>query len=276
MAYEQSAYTRTMPNQSGFVAPTSGRSGYNRTNNKKKNTFQIPAGMFGRRGSGVEHGEQEWKDQIDLDKMVWKRSTPDVIGVGGGVRWDRDKNMMTSYLSDDNQAIYDDMFRRQGVFGGQVDELAGGGWRDARDELYQDTLRSFEFEDAKAESARLERQQNQNTGDYANKIENLVAAQATGQRNLGAYNNSFLLSQGLIDSNLSRQQGDINMMSNLGSIPNALINQPVPQPLANMENVSNSITNVANLRAARDQMKSASKGNFWNSLLSGGSSLFSV
>jgi hypothetical protein len=42
-----------------------------------------------------------------------------------------------------------------------------------------------------------------------------------------------------------------------------------------MENVSDSITNVANLRAARDQMESASKGNFWDSLLSGSSSLFS-
>lgn len=247
------------------------------TNNyvAKNNTMEIPFGMFNRQGSGVEHGEWNWKEQQELDKMVWERSTPDITGVGGQVRWDRDKNMMTSTLSPEMRTIYDDMLRRQGVFGGQVDELAGGGWRDARDELYQDSLRSFEFEDAKAEAARLERQQNQNTGDYANKIENLVAAEGIGQRNLGAYNNAFALSQGLIDSNLARQRGDIGTMVGLGDVANSMMNQPVPQPLANMENVSDSITNVANLRAARDQMESASKGNFWDSLLSGSSSLFS-
>ena len=275
MAYEQSAYTRTMPNQPGFVAPTSGRIGYNRTNNKKTSGFQIPSGMFNRRGGGAKYAEEDWLRQQKLDKKIWERSTPDITGAGGQVRWDREKNMMTSTLSPENQAIYDDMIRRQSVFGGQVDDLAGGGWRDARDELYQDTLRSFEFEDAQAEAERLERQQNQNTGDYANKIENLVAAQATGQRNLGAYNNAFLLSQGLIDSNLSRQRGDIGTMADLGNIANAMMTQPTPNTTGNMAGESLASTRWADNLAMENIKATKAKNNFWNSLLSGSSSIFS-
>lgn len=275
MAYEQSAYTRTMPNQSGFVAPTSGQSGYNRTNNKKKGGFQIPFGMFNKRGGGATYAEEDYLRQIDLDKKIWERSTPDITGVGGQVRWDRDKNMMTSTLSPEMQTIYDDMLRRQGVFGGQVDELAGGGWRDARDELYQDSLRSFEFEDAQSEARRLERQQNQGAGDYASKIENLDAAQALGQRNLGAYNNAFALSQGLIDSNLNRQRGDIGTMAGLGDVANSMMTQPTPNTTGNMERESLASTRWADNLAMENIKATKAKNNFWNSLVSGSSSIFS-
>ena len=39
--------------------------------------------------------------------------------------------MVTSSLSPENQAIYDAMIKRQGVFGEEADALAGGGWQDA-------------------------------------------------------------------------------------------------------------------------------------------------
>ena len=76
--------------------------------------FSIPLGGWGGGGQRGSHfAELDFEYQKELDKLVWERSTPDVTGVGGQVRWDRDKNMVTSTLSEENQAIYDAMYERQ-------------------------------------------------------------------------------------------------------------------------------------------------------------------
>ena len=94
--------------------------------------FKIPLGGFGGRGAGARFAEEDLKRQLEYDKAIWERSTPNVQGVGGSVTWDRENNTVSSALNEQNQKIYDDMLRRQGMFGGQVDFLASGGWEDAQ------------------------------------------------------------------------------------------------------------------------------------------------
>ena len=94
--------------------------------------FKIPLGGFGGRGAGARFAEEDLKRQLEYDKAIWERSTPNVQGVGGSVTWDRENNTVSSALNEQNQKIYDDMLRRQGMFGGQVDFLASGAWADAQ------------------------------------------------------------------------------------------------------------------------------------------------
>jgi len=106
-------------------------------NKGQTQTFRFPLGGFG--GGGGQRGSHfaglDFEYQKELDKLVWERSTPDVTGVGGQVRWDRDKNMVTSTLSPENQAIYDAMFERQKRWGADVDAYSGD-WRDIQQERF--------------------------------------------------------------------------------------------------------------------------------------------
>jgi hypothetical protein len=283
MAVSKQDYERQMAKRYASTRTGTGTQdyGYTGTGNQSRGNRSTQQGGFdlggllgmlgGRGGGGSRYAEEDYRRQQELDKKIWERSTPDITGVGGQVRWDRDKNMMTSTLSPEMQTIYDDMLRRQSVFGGQVDDLAGGGWRDARDELYQDSLRSFEMEDSRAEARRLERQQNQGMGDFAVNTENFGAGQILNQRNLGAYNNAFAQSQALIDSNLARQQGDIGMMTGLGGIANSMMTQPTPNTTGNMAMESEASTAWSDLQAFEARKNSKKKSDFWKSI---GSSIF--
>ena len=142
MAYEQSAYKRTMPKEKGFVPTRWAKGGImnsplNTGGKTKTQTLRFPLGGWGGRGGqrGSHFAEQDFEYQKELDRLVWERSTPDVTGVGGTVRWDRDKNMVTSALSPENQAIYDSMYERQKRFGAEVDAYSGD-WRDIQQERF--------------------------------------------------------------------------------------------------------------------------------------------
>ena len=52
--------------------------------------FSLPLGGGGGGRRGSYFAEQDFEYQKELDRVVWERSTPDVTGVGGSVRWDRD------------------------------------------------------------------------------------------------------------------------------------------------------------------------------------------
>ena len=237
---------------------------------KKTGSFNFPLGGFGGRGAGgARFAEEDFERQKELDRLVWERSTPDVTGVGGTVRWDRDKNMVTSTLSPENQAIYNAMIERQKMFGGQVDALAGGGWQDAQQQRFDQKRALYAESDAQAQQQRLAREQATGASSTGRYMGAQTEQALLNQRNRELEEAAFNESQGLIDSSITRQFGDIGMMSDLGKIANSMIVTPTPDTQGNMANVSTASTNWADALAMDALKKQQGKSKFWNSILGG-------
>jgi hypothetical protein len=231
-------------------------------------TMQIPLGGFGG-ARGTSFAEQDFEYQKELDKMIWERSTPDVTGVGGTVRWDRDKNMITSALSPENQAIYDAMIERQKSFGGQADSLSGGGWQDAQQQIFDQQRGLYAEGDARTLDQLREREVAMGRGaeSTAGYWERRARQDAMNQRDLEIQNNAFAQSQQLIDSNLGRQYGAVGMMGGLGNIANSMKVMPQPNTTANMLGVSDASTAWRDLQALEAAKRSKGKSDAWGSIL---------
>jgi len=237
---------------------------------KKTGSFNFPLGGFGGRGAGgARFAEEDFERQKELDRLVWERSTPDVTGVGGTVRWDRDKNMVTSTLSPENQAIYNAMIERQKMFGGQVDALAGGGWQDAQQQRFDQKRALYAESDAQAQQQRLAREQAIGASSTGRYMGAQTEQALLNQRNRELEEAAFAESQGLIDSNIARQYGAVGMMSDLGSIANNMIKMPQPQPVANLSGMSNASTRWASNLAMEAAKRQQGKNKAWNSILGG-------
>jgi len=224
-------------------------------------------GLLGGRGGGAEFAEQDFERQKELDRLIWERSTPDVTGVGGTVSWDRDKNMVTSALSPENQAIYNAMIERQKMFGGQVDALAGGGWEDAQQKRFDQMRSMYGDSDALAEQQRLAREQATGASSTGRYWGARTEADIIDQRNRGLLNDAFLQSQALIDSGIDRQHGAVGMMGDLGTIANTMVKMPSPQPTANLSGMSTGSTRWADNLAMEAFKKKQGQSQFWNSVL---------
>ena len=258
-------YANTVIDSSGNRGYTARAGSYGRAN-KGIGGINFPSG--GRR-SYAGFSEDDLKRLLKYDKMVWERSTPDVTGVGGSVRWDRDKNMVTSTLSPENQAIYNAMIERQKMFGGQVDALAGGGWEDAQQKRFDQMRAMYGDSDALAEQQRLAREQATGASSTGRYWGARTDADIIDQRNKGLLNDAFLQSQALIDSNIARQYGAVGMMGDLGSIANSMVKMPSPQPLANLSGMSEGSTAWLDLQALEAAKKAKGRSDIWNSILGG-------
>lgn len=279
MAAYRNRYGTTLGGQQAYRAKKAGgysnvgggSSGYskNKTNNIDLSSL---AGLIGGRGGGARFAEEDLKRMLEYDKMIWERSTPNVDGVGATVTWDRDTNTVKSALTEENQAIYDDMVRRQGMFGNQVDFLAGGGWEDAQAKRFAQLQDLYKEQDQIAQDQLLERQIAMGRGAESTAGFNEQRAFDSGidQRELGLLNQSFLESQQLIDNNLNRQRGDLASMLNLGNYANSLIRMPTPDTQGNMNNVSKASTAYANQLAGVDAKRKEGMSDMWGSILGGG------
>lgn len=235
---------------------------------KKKGGFDLGGLMGGRRGY-AGFSEDDLKRQLEYDKAIWERSTPDVTGVGGQVRWDRDKNMVTASLSEENQAIYDAMIGRREMFGGQVDALAGGGWQDAQQQRFDQMRAMYKDSDAVQQQQRLARDQATGASSTGRYWGERAEGDVRDQRNLGLMNTAFLQSQALIDSGIEREKGAVGMMGDLGDRANKMIRMPTPDTQGNMKYVSEASTNWADALAMDALKKQQGKSKFWSSILSG-------
>jgi len=273
--YTPEAYGKAYANQQRIAYQgTKGRQNLGVSNQEYRKatgqggTMQIPLGGFGGRGGGgARFAEEDLKRQLEYDKAIWERSTPDVTGVGGQVRWDRDKNMLTTSLSPENQAIYDSMIGRQKMFAGNVNSLAGGGWQDAYQQQFDSMRNMYSASDAREEARRLERQNATGASSTGIFQEDANAAALKNQRNLELQNTAFLQSQQLIDSELAREYGAVGMMSNLGNIANNMAVMPTPNTAGNMANVSTASTRWADNLAMESAKRSKGKSDFWGSIL---------
>jgi hypothetical protein len=275
MAYEQSAYKRTMPKEKGFVPTRWAKGGIMNsplnTGGKKKTSggFPLPlGGLLGGRKDYAGFSEDDLKRQLEYDKAIWERSTPNIRGVGYTVNWDRDKNMVTAGLTEENQAIYDAMYERQKRFGEDVDAYSGD-WRDIQQQRFTDKLALYADEDAREAAIRKAAQYN--TGASTTSIFEDEARDAAlkNRRNMLLEEAAFNESQGLIDSSITRQSGDIGMMTDLASIANKGIVTPTPNTAGNMANVSTASTRWADALAMDALKKQQGKSKFWNSILGG-------
>lgn len=267
------ATTRTGNNSYGYTGQgRTSRAGINRLNANNLDLSGL-GGLFGGRGGGSGFAYDDLQRQLEYDKMVWERSTPNVDGVGGSVEWDRDTNTVKSTLSDENQAIYDDMVRRQSMFGDLANNLASGGWQDAQKQLFDQQRALYAEGDSIAQDQLLERELAMGRGAESTAGFNERRAMQSGidQRDMGLLNNAFVQSQGLIDSNLDRQRNDIATMMNLGNVANSMIAMPSPNTSGNIPNVSTASTRYADNLAMEAAKRKQGMSNMWNSILGGGS-----
>ena len=229
------------------------------------NGFQFPG--FGGGGNASGFARQDFEYQKELDKMIWERSTPDVTGVGGTVRWDREKNMLTTALSDENQSIYDAMFERQNKFRLEAEELGAGGV-DAMTKRRFDQKRALYAEsDALTEQRRKEQEQNTGASTTAKYYGQRAGEDAISQRNMQLEDSAFLEAQGLYTGAMDRQRQDISSMSDIGSIANNMKVMPQPNTTGNMLGVSNSSTAMYDLMAMENAKKKKGKSDAWGSIL---------
>ena len=226
--------------------------------------FQFPSGG-GRGGAGF--AEDDLLRQLEYDKAIWERSTPDVTGVGGQVRWDRDKNMVTSTLSPENKAIYDAMYERQNRFGAEADALGAGGWEAMQQRRFDQKRGLYAESDAITEQRRLEREQNTGASTTAKYWGSRAGQDAINMRNMQLEEKAFAESQGMFESAMGRQRSDISSMTNLGDIANSMVVTPQPNTVGNMQNVSKASTRWADSLAMENAKRAKGKSDFFGSLL---------
>ena len=234
---------------------------------RKGSGFQFP-GFGGGGGNSARFAEEDLARQLAYDKAVWERSTPNVSGVGGSVNWNRDTNTVESSLSDENQSIYDSMYKRQGMFGTMADDMASQGWRQMQQERFDQKRGLYAEGDALADQRRREQEQNTGASTTAKYYGSRAGQDAINQRDMQLEEQAFLESQGLLDSNLNRQSQAVGMMSDIGGIANNMIQYPSPNTDGNMQNVSLASTRWADNLAMENAKKAKGKSDFWGSLAS--------
>ena len=232
--------------------------------------FNLPMGGFGGGGrGGAAFAEEDLARQLEYDKAIWERSTPNVRGIGGSVNWNRDTNTVESTLSDQNQSIYDSAYKRQGMFGLEADALGAGGWREMQQERFDQKRGLYAESDALTEQRRREQEQNTGASTTAKYWGSRAGQDAINQRNMQLEEAAFNESQGLLDSSLNRQNNAVGMMSDLGSIANSMIVTPTPNTVGNMGNVSLASTRWADNLAVENAKRAKGKSDFFGSLISG-------
>ena len=235
---------------------------------KRGSGFQFPLGGFGGGGrGGAAFAEEDLARQLEYDKAVWERSTPNVSGVGGSVNWNRDTNTVESSLSDENQSIYDSMYKRQGMFGTMADDMASQGWRQMQQERFDQKRGLYAESDALTEARRREQEQNTGASTTAKYYGQRAGEDAISQRNMQLEDSAFLEAQGLYSGAMNRQRDDISSMSDIGSIANNMKVMPTPNTQANMLGVSNASTAFRDLQALEAAKKSKGKSDAWGSIL---------
>lgn len=234
---------------------------------KKGGGLNIPFGGFGRGGGGAGFALDDLNRQLKYDETIFERSTPNVRGRSGKVNWDRDNNTVSSELTEDNQAIYDSMFKRQSRFGTMADDMAGEGWKKMQQDRFNEKKALFVEEDARERAIRAEREQNTGATTTAKYYSERAAGDNINRRNMLLAEEAFNESQGLLDANLSRQSNDIAMLTGINQRADDLINIPTPNTVGNMGNVSLASTRYADNLAMESALKKKGQSDFLGSLL---------
>jgi len=281
MAYEQSAYRRTMPNEKGFVPTRYAKGGImNSPLNKggsSKQTMNFPFPMPGGGGSGdmSRLAQEEYDRQIALmDKAAEMGAGYSSDNTIGTTDIDYENKMITERSSPELQNQYDTLLKQSGGAGSRIAAMDGDPYA-MQMYLYNqnadlrageaDNLRNMTMESLNAKGMLG------STGgsELYGSVEDSIAAADTD-----AFNNAFAQSQSLYDMERARQTGDISTAMAMGTkqIPyiQAGTNQGRAIPIKNVEGVSGASRNIFGVESGLSMGNAKRKKGIWDSLLGSG------
>jgi len=294
MAYEQSAYKRTMPKQSGFVRPKLNKPKITPRPGGSNIDWGGAAGMFSNRDPG-RFPEEDLAYQEGLRKDVWQKTTPDVKGVGFQTKWRQKPDgtwELTSELDEKGKAIRDAAYTRQEMFLDQASALGAGGWEQAQQSRFDQKRGLYAESDALAQQQRFDQKRGLYAESDAQALqERLAREQATGasstgmflgqmgeqeklnRRNMLLEEAAFNESQGLIDANLRRGRGDVTMMGDVANWANQYLDIPSADAKGNLAGVGDASTRKWDTLAAFEEEKAKSKDKFISNILEWGGNM---
>ena len=233
------------------------------------------SGMFSKRDPG-RFPEEDLAYQEKLREDVWKKTTPDVTGVGFKTKWRQKPDGTWEYtaeLGEEEQAIRDAAFTRQEMFLDQATAMGSGGWEQAQQSRFDQKRALYAGEDAREAAIRRARQYATGSSTTGMFSEDARVAANLNQRNMLLEEAAFKESQSLIDANLSRGRGDVTMMGDVANWANQYLDIPSADPKGNLTGVGDASTRKWDTLAAFEEEKAKSKDKFISNILEWGGNM---
>jgi len=233
------------------------------------------AGMFSNRDPGRFPAE-DLAYQEKLREDVWKKTTPDVTGVGFQTKWRQKPDGTWEYtaeLGEEEQAIRDAAYTRQEMFLDQASALGAGGWEQAQQSRFDQKRALYAGEDAREAAIRRARQYATGASTTGMFSEDARVAANLNQRNMQLEEAAFRESQQLIDSALSRGKGAVTMMGDTANWANQYLDIPTADPKGNLVGVGDASTRKWDTLAAFEEEKAKSKDKFISNILEWGGNM---
>ena len=271
MAYEQSAFKRTMPKQTGFVRPKLNRP---KITPRGGNNFLQNAGkaLANRRtGNPGKYGAEDLQFNIDLGEDVFRKTTPDLNYVGGTNRFVKNPDgsySINASLSDREQEIYDQSGMLTTNLGNLSNEFFKGGY-DTMHQNRLDRLRAlYTEEDAIAKAELLARNQATGASSTARALGEQAYNRNINQRDLGliAQADTDVMNYGNF---LMNNRGTaLDQMTKTGNIANDFISNQMnfADADANLSEISKAKSRQLDQIAAAEEAERKSKSNFWGGI----------
>jgi len=280
MAYEQSAYKRTMPKEKGFVPTRWAKGGImNSPLNKggsSKQTMNFPFPMGGG-GSGdmSRLAQEEYDRQMGImDKIGEMSAGYSSDNTLGTTDIDYENKMITEKLSPELQERFNTILGRSRAAGDRLAAMEGDPYA-MQMYLYN---QNADLRAGEADALRNETMESLNakgmlgsTGgsELYGSVEDSIAAADTE-----AFNNAFAQSQQLYDMERARETGDLATATALGlkQIPfiTAGTNQGGAIKIGNVAGVSGASRNIFGVESGLSMGKAKQKKGIWDSLLGSG------
>ena len=280
MAYEQSAFKRTMPKEKGFVPTRWAKGGIMNsplnTGGKAKNGLQMSFGGGGRSsGDIMAMAEADYQRQLGLmDKAAEMGAGYSSDNTLGTTDIDYENKMITERLSPELQAQYDRLLARSGASQDRVDQMGSNPYEmqqylyDANMQLKrpeQDVLRDDTMSMLAAKGM---------LGSTGGSAQYSGVEESIARSNSMDFNDALMQSQGLMDMERARGSGDLSTAMAMGGaqIPyiQAGTNQGAAIPIKNIEGISGASRNIFGVGAAESMGNQKRKKGIWDSLLSSG------
>ena len=269
MAYEQSAYKRTIPKQSGFVRPKLNKPKITPRGGRPTggiNLGSLLGGLFG--GKNVDYAQQDFERQKELMDKMYEMSSPySTYGVTGSNVVDQEGKTIKQTLSPELQAQYDALLKRSGLTADRVAQMSGSP-QELQNYIYnqQQALLNPSQDRARLqlEEAQLARGMLGSTGGGVQRGE---LETSIGMQNQQALANALAQSQGILDAERGRQSTDVSNALTMAGQPNQMLGAggqyAAGGAIKNIEGVSLTSSNIANQLAVRDGTR---KKGLWDML----------
>lgn len=280
MAYEQSAYKRTMPKEKGFVPTRYAKGGIMNSpqnkggSSKQTMSFPLPIGGGGS-GDMSRLAQEEYDRQIALmDKIAEMGAGYSSDNTLGTTDIDYKNKMITERLSPELQERFDTILGRSRAAGDRLAAMEGDPYAmqmylynqnaDLRageaDALRNETMESLQAKGMLGSTGGAE---------LFGSVEDSIA-----QADTDAFNNAFAQAQQLYDMERARETGDLATATALGlkQIPyiQAGTKQGQAIPIRNVEGVSGASRNIFGVESGLSMGKAKQKKGIWDSLLGSG------